>query len=71
MTTVPAPPDEYLAGRIADLERRIQVLERSNTNSPKFWTRAFAILGHTLALWGILYGVFIIIAIIATAAGDN
>ena len=24
MTTVPAPPDEYLAGRIADLEHRIQ-----------------------------------------------
>lgn len=38
--------------RIAALEAEVRELKRTNTNSPKFWTRAFAILGHQFAIVG-------------------
>ncbi len=61
---------------VAFLERRIAALEarvpESNVVSPKFWTRAFAVYGHTLAaglvisipIW-LLYA-FIIVAAISS-----
>jgi hypothetical protein len=71
---IPAPPtadSDRLDWRLDRLERQLAELTRSQTNSPRFWPRAWAIVGHQMAIWGILYGVFILIAIIATAAGNS
>ncbi len=45
----------YLEQRIAALEAR---MPRTNVVSPKFWTRAWAIYGHLLAL-GLIVGAIV------------
>jgi hypothetical protein len=42
--------------RIVALEAEVrEPKKRTNTSSPKFWTRAFAILGHQFAILEIFY----------------
>lgn len=53
----------YLEQRIAALENRVG---HTNLVSPKFWTRAWAVYGHHLAI-GILF--YVIILAIAMAFG--
>ena len=50
-----------LEARVAELERR---LARSNLHSPKFWARAFAVLGHNLTAVLAIYAVFFVIALV-------
>jgi hypothetical protein len=68
---MPTSAPYAIEARIAALEAEVRELQRSNTNSPKFWTRALAIVGHQFAIIGIFYLVLIVIAIIASAAGNN
>jgi hypothetical protein len=53
---VEADPNVLMA-QIGDLKRRIEILRlrmpNSNIISPKFWTRAWAVVGHRLAIFGI------------------
>jgi hypothetical protein len=72
MDTLPPMPANTSAieTRIAALEAEVRELERSNTNSPKFWTRAFAIVGHQFAVIGIFYLVLLVVALAAAAAGN-
>jgi hypothetical protein len=51
----------YLEQRITALEAR---LPRTNLLSPKFWTRAFAVYGHILAIGAITYAVVMAIYIV-------
>lgn len=67
MADDPNPITQQLAelrNRIDSLEQR---LPRSNIISTKFWSRAWAVLGHELALvgifYGILYGILIVLAL--------
>ena len=52
MDTLPPMPASTSAieARIAALKAEVKELKRSNTNSPKFWTRALAIVGHQFAV---------------------
>jgi hypothetical protein len=57
-----APPD--LQARIAALEGR---LPDSDVIDPRFWTRARAIWGHSVAVTALLYGLFFVAMLIASA----
>ncbi|MDO9557865.1 MAG: hypothetical protein Q7J82_09885 [Coriobacteriia bacterium] len=58
---------------VAFLEQRIMALEarlpQTNIISPKFWTRAWAIYGHLLALSLIFAAIGTVIGIIITLIG--
>jgi fatty acid desaturase len=51
----------YLEQRIAALEAR---LPRTNLLSPKFWTRAWAVYGHILAIGAIIYAIVMAIYLV-------
>ncbi len=57
--------------RIATVEEQMRELKRSNTNSPRFWPRSFAILGHVLVYVAIWFGVPIVIWMIAVLIGGG
>jgi len=54
----------YLEQRIASLEMRVP---NTNLISPKFWTRAWAVYGHMLAIgvmiWLIVMAFYLVIAL--------
>ena len=52
----------YLEQRIAALEAR---LPKTNLISPKFWTRAWAVYGHMLAIGALVYAVFFGIVLVS------
>ncbi len=56
----------FLEQRIAALETR---LPRTNIVSPKFWTRAWAIYGHLLALSLVVSVIVSIIGLIVSLVG--
>lgn len=56
----------YLEQRIVALESR---LPRTNIVSPKFWTRAWAIYGHLLALSLIISAVVFFISLVVSLIG--
>lgn len=55
----------FLEQRIAALEAR---LPQTNLLSPKFWTRAWAVYGHMLAIgvlvWAITMAIYLVLAIV-------
>jgi hypothetical protein len=51
----------YLEQRIAGLEAR---MPRTNLLSPKFWTRAWAVYGHMLAIGAIIYAIVMAIYLV-------
>lgn len=55
---------ELLQARVAVIEER---LPTTNIISRKFWTRSIAVVGHQLALWGILYVAFIVVYLVVAA----
>lgn len=59
-----------LEARVAALE---QSLARSSLHSPKFWSRAFAVLGHhisaVLAIYLVLFAIALVVALIAAIVG--
>jgi hypothetical protein len=62
--------------RVAALEAQLRELMSSKTNSPKFWTRALAILGHVLVFVGIWFGVpiavwFIVELVVVITGGST
>jgi hypothetical protein len=65
-----APTPLTLEARVAELERR---LARSNLHSPKFWSRAFTVLGHNfsavLAIYAVLFVIALIVMLIAAMVG--
>jgi hypothetical protein len=62
---------EVAMSRIAALEHEVRELKRSKTNSPRFWPRSFAILGHVLVYVAIWFGVPIVIWMIAVLIGGG
>ena len=60
---VPAggPTAGELSARLSKIEAR---LPQSMLLNQKFWPRAFAVLGHYLAVVGVLYGAIFAIAIV-------
>ena len=65
-----APVSLTLEERVAALEQR---LARSNLHNPKFWPRAFAVLGHNfsavLAIYAVLFVIALIVMLIAALVG--
>ncbi len=57
---------------VAFLEQRIAALEarmpRTNLLSPKFWTRAWAVYGHMLAIgvmvWAVMMAFYLVLALV-------
>lgn len=64
---------DAIAQQIAELRSRVDSLEqrlpRSNIISTKFWSRAWAVLGHQLALVGIFYGILFGLALLFELVG--
>lgn len=62
-----------LNSRIRDLERRLDNLEpripNSNIVSHKFWSRAFAVFGHQMAIGLLFYAIVFAIAIVFGVLG--
>jgi hypothetical protein len=65
-----APTPVSLEERVAALEQR---LGRSSLHSPKFWSRAFAVLGHNfsavLAIYAVVFVIALIVMLIAAMVG--
>ena len=57
--------------RLAALEAQVRELQVSKTNSPQFWSRAWAITGHQFAVTGVIYLGFFALAIIAVVVGGS
>ena len=57
--------------RLAALEAQVRELQESKTNSPKFWSRAWAITGHQFAVTGAIYLGLLALAIIAAVVGGS
>ena len=57
-----------LNSKIRELEWRLDRLEgripNSNIVSPNFWTRAFAVFGHQMAIGLVMYAIIFAIAIV-------
>jgi hypothetical protein len=70
-----ASESALLETRVAALEAQLRELKSSRTNSPKFGTRAFAIVGHVLvfvAMWfGIPIALWIIVNIVVLITGGS
>ncbi|GAB4290234.1 MAG: hypothetical protein Kow0067_16490 [Coriobacteriia bacterium] len=66
-------PTQVDPGYVAYLEQRIVALEqrlpRTNIVSPKFWSRAWAIFGHLLAISAIIWLVMAVISTIIAIIG--
>ena len=62
-----------LNSKIRELERRLDGLEgripNSNIVSNKFWTRAFAVLGHQMAVGLVIYAIIFAVAIVFAILG--
>ena len=52
---------QELRARLAEVEVRVP---KTNVLSPKFWTRAFAVLGHNLSAVLVIYAGVIVIAMV-------
>jgi hypothetical protein len=59
---IPAAPRSD--DRLSSIEHRLERLERSKTNSPSFWARAWAITGHTWAVTGVIYAALIVVGLV-------
>ncbi|PYI94332.1 MAG: hypothetical protein DME97_02425 [Verrucomicrobia bacterium] len=59
--TVAAPAPATLEARVAALEVR---LAQSSLHSPKFWSRAFTVLGHHLSAILAIYAVLFVLGLI-------
>ena len=57
--------------RLAAPEAQVRELQESKTNSPKFWSRAWAITGHQFAVTGAIYLGLLALAIIAAVVGGS
>jgi hypothetical protein len=60
--------ESSMYSRMKELEMRLAALEaripNSDVISHKFWSRAFAILGHQLAITLVFYAIILVIAIL-------
>ena len=62
-------PDMESMRLFRDLERRLDRMEmRTNLISPKFWTRAAAVIGHGAAFWLAVYAVILVLVIMSGVA---
>jgi hypothetical protein len=69
MQGAPLPPAPGgFEQRLQRLEAQVAELTKTGTNSPKFWTRAFSMLGHQMAATGLIYAGFLAVFLVLSVA---